>query len=479
MAFIEHLVSSDRERLLAETKMISVAPGEHLLRRGADGGDMYMVESGRLEIVDSRQNPERVLHVLGEGRMLGELSFVDQAPRRMDVRAVDVCVVRHWSRGDLLRVLESDVALSARFYSALSTAVTDRLRSNGAQATSSQRRSSNLVMGGVTLAVAEEARAIAAGPRAAWAAYDQAAGDPDQEPAMKDAVDAAIHQLADSVNTWLSNVMSLPRAREAGAVLQSELRPGLVRSRTGLVGLDRRIVGGARLGLMAHLLLNLPEGTDPLGVQIDRTLLSLPTPRGLRLRMAEAVEQTLNVLPDDRPAKISILQPGCGALLARLLPHVVQAGAEISVIDGDPQTLAFVDAGLQTRPAGVALRMIHADLSMLGETGLGALLEPQDVIIVNGLVDHLPSRLVGPLLAAVKAALAPSGLLVLTAMQTTKDARFMEHLLGWPLMRRDPGDLLGLFRASELRPKIVCSGDQTDHGGLVITALQAESGQDS
>jgi 2-polyprenyl-3-methyl-5-hydroxy-6-metoxy-1,4-benzoquinol methylase len=296
---------------------------------------------------------------------------------------------------------------------------------------------------------------------------------------MKDAVDAAIHQLADSVNTWLSNVMSLPRAREAGAVLQSELRPGLVRSRTGLVGLDRRIVGGARLGLMAHLLLNLPEGTDPLGVQIDRTLLSLPTPRGLRLRMAEAVEQTLNVLPDDRPAKISILQPGCGALLARLLPHVVQAGAEISVIDGDPQTLAFVDAGLQTRPAGVALRMIHADLSMLGETGLGALLEPQDVIIVNGLVDHLPSRLVGPLLAAVKAALAPSGLLVLTAMQTTKDARFMEHLLGWPLMRRDPGDLLGLFRASELRPKIACSGDQTDHGGLVITALQAESGQDS
>jgi hypothetical protein len=281
------------------------------------------------------------------------------------------------------------------------------------------------------------------------------------------------------VNTWLSNVMSLPRAREAGAVLQSELRPGLIRSRTGLVGLDRRTEGGGRLDLMAHLLLNQPEGTDALGVQIDRTLLSLPTSRGLRLRTIEAVEQTLSVLPDDRPAKITILQPGCGALLARILPRVVQAGAEISVIDGDSQTLAFVDAGLQTRPAGVALRMIHSDLSMVGETGLAALSELQDVIIVDGLVDHLPSRLVGPLLAAVKAVLAPSGLLVLTAMLNTTDAKFMEHLLGWPLMRRDPGDLLGLFRASELQPKIVCSGDQTNHGGLVITAVRAETRENS
>ena len=122
--------------------------------------------------------------------------------------------------------------------------------------------------------------------------------------------------------------------------------------------------------------------------------------------------------------------------------------------------------------------MIHADLSTVGDTGLSTLSDPQDVIIVDGLVDHLPSRLVGPLLAVVKEALAPSGLLVLTAMLATPDARFMEHLLAWPLMRRDPADLLGLFRASELRPKIGCSGDQTDHGGLVITAVRAENGQD-
>nr|MBC8454894.1 cyclic nucleotide-binding domain-containing protein [Deltaproteobacteria bacterium] len=83
MAFIEHLVSSDRERLLAEARVVSLEPGEHLLRRGADGGDLYMVESGRLEVVDSRQSPERVLYVLDEGRMVGELSFMDQAPRGM------------------------------------------------------------------------------------------------------------------------------------------------------------------------------------------------------------------------------------------------------------------------------------------------------------------------------------------------------------------------------------------------------------
>jgi len=334
------------------------------------------------------------------------------------------------------------------------------------------------MMGGVAVAIAEKAGAIAAGPRAAWAAFDQVAGDPGKEVEATQAVDAAFSQLVDAVNAWLSNVMSLAQAREAGVVLQSELRPGLTRSRTGLVALERQTEDDPRLGFLAHLLLNQSEGTDSLGQEIDRNLLSLPTPKGLRLRTDEAVEQTLSALPDARQAKIAIVQPGCGALLARILPHVVQTGAEISVIDGDPQTLAFVDSGLQTRPTSVALRMIHADLALVGEAGLGGLSEPQDVIIVDGLVDHLPSRLIGPLLAVLKDALAPEGVLILTAMRATTDARFMEHLLSWPLMRRDPGDLLGLFHASELKPKIVCSGDQTDHGGLVITAVRSEMDQD-
>ena len=135
----------------------------------------------------------------------------------------------------------------------------DRLRSNGAQRAVGQRSSPSSMMGGVAVAIAEKARVIAAGPRAAWAAFDRVAGDPGKEVEATQAVDAAIRQLVDAVNAWLSNVMSLSQAREAGAALQSELRPGLTRSRTGLAALERHTVDDPRLGFLAHLLLAFRE----------------------------------------------------------------------------------------------------------------------------------------------------------------------------------------------------------------------------
>ena len=82
MEFISHLTSVDRERLITEGEVQRLSAGEYLLRRGQRGGDMYLVESGRLEVVDIRQSPEVVLDVLGVGRVVGEMAFVDGSARR-------------------------------------------------------------------------------------------------------------------------------------------------------------------------------------------------------------------------------------------------------------------------------------------------------------------------------------------------------------------------------------------------------------
>ena len=476
MQFIGHLDIGDRERLMAEGAVVHVAAGTHLLRRGEDGGDIYLIESGRLEVVDARLQPEVVLDILGPGRVVGEMAFVDASPRAADVRAVEDCAVRHWSRDALLRVLDGDVGLSARFYTAITRAAVGRLRQTDQIAVGMVHAHGIGAMTGMSAAAAEEARTLALAPRSIWAAAEEAIAQGEVDLGSAD-IEGALMALVESVDVWLSSVTSVSRAQEAGGVLRTELRSWLTRSQAGLIGIDRRSELGGRLSFLAHLLLNRPQGSDAIGARIDGAIIQLPTPSGLRSRLIVAADEIASALPMERAATITLLQPGCGALLARMLPRVMDEGATIQCVDGDPQTLAFVDAGLRAQPANIRLEMIHQDLVALSENGPTPCIEPADIIVCNGLVDHLPAGLIGSLLRWCRAHLAPEGKVVLTAMAPAADARFMEHMLRWPLMRRTPEELMGLFDAAGLEARICADMDKAADCGLVFVAEVSTKGQ--
>ena len=46
------------------------------------------------------RSPSWTADVLGEGRVVGEMAFIDQAPRVADVRATEPAKIRHWQRDD-------------------------------------------------------------------------------------------------------------------------------------------------------------------------------------------------------------------------------------------------------------------------------------------------------------------------------------------------------------------------------------------
>lgn len=458
---------------MAEGSLRNLAEGEYLLRRGEMTGDIFWVESGRFEVVDGRQSPETVLEVLGVGRIVGEMSFVDQAPRVADVRAMEASSVHHWPLAVLTRMLETDQSFSARFFRALSISATERLRNadqlvvgaRGAPSSNARRR---------TAAVAEEARNLARAPRSVWTAEEDAIDD-GMGADRKAAVEQSIRDLSAAMNAWLSNISSLAIAKDAGAALRGELRPIVVKSRIGQLGMERRTGRGSRSRFLAHLLMDSPQGTDAIGERLDAGLMALPTPEGLRTRTRVAVDQALQSLPSDRPARVALLQPNCGALLARLMPHLAKNGAEVIVVDGDSTVLAFADAGLPARPAEVKISTVRADLSGLTSP---VLCDRMDAVIVDGLIDHLPARQVGAVLGMLRSCLAENGRLIATAMGPASDARLMEHLLNWPLMRRQADELSGLFAAAGLKPKTVLGEPEVDHCGLVLVATRSDVQQD-
>ena len=101
MPFLDRLERPDRERLMAASRVLTFSRGAYVLRRGEPGGDLYMVEAGELEVVDTRSRPEIVIDSVGPGGLVGEMAFLDESPRAADVRAAMETRCLRWERGVL------------------------------------------------------------------------------------------------------------------------------------------------------------------------------------------------------------------------------------------------------------------------------------------------------------------------------------------------------------------------------------------
>ncbi|MGH2978987.1 MAG: patatin-like phospholipase family protein [Solirubrobacterales bacterium] len=75
-----------RRKIAARSTWVSVRAGEWLFRRGDEGDSLYVVHTGRLEVVIEEPAPE-VARVLTAGSVVGELALLTREPRSASVRA--------------------------------------------------------------------------------------------------------------------------------------------------------------------------------------------------------------------------------------------------------------------------------------------------------------------------------------------------------------------------------------------------------
>jgi CRP/FNR family transcriptional regulator len=107
--------------------------GETIIKQGEQGLGMYMIRSGRVEVVREGAGEEQRLNTLGPGEYFGEIALLTDQPRTATVRAVEpteCLVLTAWNfrsevqqSADLAtqllkvvgeRLARSDKALSAR-----------------------------------------------------------------------------------------------------------------------------------------------------------------------------------------------------------------------------------------------------------------------------------------------------------------------------------------------------------------------------
>jgi CRP/FNR family transcriptional regulator, cyclic AMP receptor protein len=119
LAEIDGLSRALRRRRYAKGSLVHAA--------GAMGGDLYIIELGRVAIqLPSDRGAELTLRLLGPRDFFGEISLWDEEPWFADARAVEDCQLLLLAKRDFLDLLDKHPAVARR----LLTIICKRLRHN-------------------------------------------------------------------------------------------------------------------------------------------------------------------------------------------------------------------------------------------------------------------------------------------------------------------------------------------------------------
>ena len=124
-----YFTEKERERIEGIAEVKTVAEGRYLIRAGDLDSRLFAVEDGHLDIVANRDGQETIVATVGPGDVLGEVSFIDDSPRTVSVRAGEENVtVRAWNKKTLSEALAFEPELLAKFAVAMSELLVERLR---------------------------------------------------------------------------------------------------------------------------------------------------------------------------------------------------------------------------------------------------------------------------------------------------------------------------------------------------------------
>lgn len=479
MPFLDRLEGPDRERLLAATRPVSLHRGAWLIRRGERGGDLYLVERGELEVVDTRARPEVVIDSVGPGGIVGEMAFLDAAPRTADVRAASETRCLHWERGALMDLLAEDQALAAAFYRSLAEGLVDRVRDVTTSAVSGGLGRARQPASSATVMLARDSFELGERSRVRWL---------DAEARLRGAGGSASGALAGEVAGELVREMCTVAAQfqaggrgvEAGQSLGRELHAFLVRARTVVIAWESRGKQADRAALVGHLVRGVASGEGALGQALDAALLALPTPAALGWRAdvaaaltAAATEATVRRSPRDagnRPVRVLMINGAASGLPERYGATLVgfKGGVLLSAVEESREQLGNIGTGPGGLPLAVELRRVQEDLGALVLGNSRVQREAQDVVVIEGLTEYLPERILAELVAWCRDRTQIGGAVVLTGLAPSQDHALWESVLDWPQIRRQPQAFARLLVEVGLSDVRV----QADGAGLVVAGTR-------
>ena len=121
------LEDEDVDWLVSAGNRYELAGGEVLIQEGSTIAAIYLILAGQF-VVSIERSHDTAIARLSSGEVVGEMSFVDHLPPSATVTAVEPSVVLAIRRDVLEQKLAQDVGFAKRWYQALATLLSIRLR---------------------------------------------------------------------------------------------------------------------------------------------------------------------------------------------------------------------------------------------------------------------------------------------------------------------------------------------------------------
>jgi CRP/FNR family transcriptional regulator, cyclic AMP receptor protein len=121
------LSDDDIDWVIETGKREEIAVGTTLIEEGQAIDTLYILLDGTLKVYTAVAGDQEIA-ILTSGEIVGEMSFVDSRPPSATVRATEPALVLAIPRVQLAQKLQQDVGFASRFYRALATFLSDRLR---------------------------------------------------------------------------------------------------------------------------------------------------------------------------------------------------------------------------------------------------------------------------------------------------------------------------------------------------------------
>lgn len=119
------LSDDDIEWLVTHGERHEAPKGETLIRQGVHVESLYFLIEGKMAV--DAAGIGRV-GLLGNGEVIGEMSFIDSSPPSATVVAQEDCLLLKIDKQAILAHMERDHGFASRFYKALAIFLSNRLR---------------------------------------------------------------------------------------------------------------------------------------------------------------------------------------------------------------------------------------------------------------------------------------------------------------------------------------------------------------
>ncbi|HYI13373.1 MAG TPA: cyclic nucleotide-binding domain-containing protein [Thermoanaerobaculia bacterium] len=123
-----YFTEAERDRIESIGEVKRMAEGAFLIRSGEIDSTLFAVEDGHLDILGLDDGRQTILATVGPGDVIGEVSFIDDSPRSVSVKAGEETTVRAWDKRTLSEALAFEPQLLAKFGVAMAELLVERLR---------------------------------------------------------------------------------------------------------------------------------------------------------------------------------------------------------------------------------------------------------------------------------------------------------------------------------------------------------------